>query len=299
MLAETPQTKADWIKARQPSIGSSEAATILGCNPYQSKYSLWAVKSGLLEKPNLDDNEAVYFGNVLEPIIADEYAKRTGRKLVDHGRFAVRHHSELGWMVATLDREIVADGDRLPGALEVKSTSAYLSRQWNDEPPLVAQVQLQHQLAVTGWTWGSVAGLIGGQRFLYRDQTRDEGFINLLIEKEFEFLECIRRGTPPEVDASDSTAETLKDLYKRDTGVTVVLPGIAVQWDAELVQVKAELKALESKKQELENKFKAELKDASIGILDNGISYSLKTQERAGFVVPTSSFRVLRRKVAK
>lgn len=286
-----------WLAARQLGLGSSDAPTIMGCNPYQSPYSLWAIKCGLITPDNLDDNEKVYFGNLLEPIICDEYGRRTGRTLVDHGRYTQQIHPDMEWMTATLDREIVAEPsqDRPTGALEVKSTSAYLSRQWDEEPPLMAQVQLQHALAVTGWRWGSVAGLIGGQRFLYQDIQRNSEFIQLLIDKEGEFMELVRRGVPPEVDASDSTAETLRDLYPKDVGKTINLPGIAVEWDEELTQVKANLKTFEAIKQGLENKIKAELQDATTGVLDNGISYHYKTQDRAAYAVEAKSFRVLRR----
>ena len=35
-----------WHEAREDSIGGSEVSTIMGLNPYESAYALWAKKTG-------------------------------------------------------------------------------------------------------------------------------------------------------------------------------------------------------------------------------------------------------------
>ena len=39
-------SESEWQAARRQSVGGSDAATVLGLNPYASPYSLWAEKTG-------------------------------------------------------------------------------------------------------------------------------------------------------------------------------------------------------------------------------------------------------------
>jgi hypothetical protein len=92
----------------------------------------------------------------------------------------------------------------------------------------------------------------------------------------------MRNCWPPPVDGSESTSQVLKELYPRESGAQIALPGIGVEWDAELVEVKRQIKTLETRKAELENQFKAALKEATEGLLPNGVVYTWKTTRRAG-----------------
>jgi len=47
------QGSAEWHEAREQSIGGSEMGTILGLNPWESAYALWAKKTGKIENPPL------------------------------------------------------------------------------------------------------------------------------------------------------------------------------------------------------------------------------------------------------
>ena len=63
-----------------------------------------------------------YFGNVLEEVVAQEFAKRTGLKV--QRRNAILQHPAYPWMLANVDRLIV--GERI--GLECKTASEYLKR---------------------------------------------------------------------------------------------------------------------------------------------------------------------------
>ena len=127
------------------------------------------------------------------------------------------------------------------------------------------------------------------------DEYPSERFLQILAEKEEEFWDRVKRRVPPPVDASESTRKTLNELYPKDNGTQVALPGVAVEWDTELTQVKTQIKSLETRKTELENLFRAEMKEATEGVLPNDVVYTLKTTRKESHFVEGSTYRTLRR----
>jgi putative phage-type endonuclease len=76
--------RQQWLDVRKQGLGSSDAAAAVGLNPYQSQLELWLIKTGRdadLPKPDTDDESSpMYWGNILEPIVASHYTKHTGHK---------------------------------------------------------------------------------------------------------------------------------------------------------------------------------------------------------------------------
>lgn len=54
-------TEKEWLEERKKGIGGSDAATILGLNPYKSNIDLWAEKTGKKEPPNISDKPYVKY----------------------------------------------------------------------------------------------------------------------------------------------------------------------------------------------------------------------------------------------
>jgi len=290
-----PELQA-WLAERREGIGGSDVAAVLGLSPWKSALALWAEKCGPVDQPNLDEIEYIEWGKILEEPIARRYVRETGRTLIDHGRFNIQFTPLHPCMHCTIDREIMpADGLMSgPGDLSIKNAGEFKLKDWEEEPPLPYQVQLQHELCVTGMQWGSFAVLIGGNKFRWMDVPRNDKFIRYLIEKEEEFWDLVRRGDPPAADASDSTKEILLRLYPKDTGESKALPVEASDWAEQIRAAKAEIKRAEGLKQEFENKIKAAIGEANIGILPDGSGFSWKSQHRDSYVVAASDFRVLR-----
>ena len=78
-------SRDEWLDVRKQGIGSSDAAAAVGLNPYKSQLELWMEKTGRdaeLPKPDPEDTtHPVYWGTLLEPIVAAAYTKQTGRKV--------------------------------------------------------------------------------------------------------------------------------------------------------------------------------------------------------------------------
>ena len=215
--------RMDWLAKRRESVGASEVACILGLSHWKSPYSLWCEKTGAVPQDSTEQ-EWQRWGNLLEPIICDEYSAQTGRKVIDHGRYSVRYSKTCPHLSATLDREVLAHDERGPGCMDAKSTNAFKAKEWEDGAPLIYQVQLQAQMEVTGHLWGSLAVLVGGSEFHWCDVERNESFITMMRRKVAEFWQLVEARTPPPVDGSNSTAEVLKRLYPKDSGESIALP---------------------------------------------------------------------------
>lgn len=250
LVSTANMDRQEWLEWRRKGIGGSDAAAIAGLSPWKSPVAVWLEKTGQVEPE--EPGEAAYWGTVLEDVVAQEFSKRTGFKV--RRRNAILQHPKYEWMIANVDRFVV--GENI--GLECKTTSAYNTKEWEgEEIPAQYIVQVQHYMAVTGAEAWWIAVLIGGQKFLYKKVERDDELIEQLIDIERDFWENhVVPGVPPELDGSLASTELVKRMYPRATLPTIDLPSQAKDLVADLENVKAELKLLEVRKSELENKLK-------------------------------------------
>ncbi|MDH0373227.1 YqaJ viral recombinase family protein [Comamonas thiooxydans] len=228
----------DWLEVRRTGIGSSDAATAVGLNPYQSQLELWMQKTGKADllpavDPN-DDTSPMFWGTLLEPIVAAHYTKRTGNKVRRVN--AVLQHPKHPWMLANVDREVVGSSE--VQILECKTAGIHGARLWKDGVPEYVQLQVMHQLAVTGYKAADVAVLIGGQELRIFRIERDEALIARLIEMERAFWQLVESNTPPPGDGSDSAEKALRCLYPNSGGEEVDMsdnPELNATFDALLI----------------------------------------------------------------
>lgn len=286
-------TREDWLAERQTGIGASEVAAAIGVSPYKSTVELWAEKCGLVEPPDLSDNEAVEFGVRLEPVVIEAFAERTGRKVWPHEQHKIVRHPEHSFLLCTPDAWQVLD-DR-EGLVQAKTAGAFLAEDWKDGPPLPYEVQCQAEMLVTGCDLSTIVVLIGGQRLRYFDLKRNEDFLAALVPKLAEFWRCVKTQTPPAVDGSGACAKALMKLHPKDNGASIELSDLAAQWDAELQEAKARQKKIETFIAERENMLKQAIGDNTFGVLPGGVRYSWKHQRRAEYVCKATEYRVLKR----
>jgi len=287
-------TSEQWLADRRTGIGASESPAVLGLSPWKSPFQLWSEKCGLIDPPDMSDNEPAEFGIRLERPIAEAFADRTGRKVNLWPQHSLLRAVDYPWLLCTPDA--VQESSRGEGSVQIKTVGQWGYRQhWRDGPPLMYQVQCQHELKVTGFAWGTLVVLIGGQRLRYFDFERNDKFLAALIPKLKDFWRAIETRTPPEVDGSLVTAQVLAKLHPDDNGQTIVLPQEATDWTAKLEEAKASIKDAEEVKVACENRIKAALGDATFGLLHDGSRWSWKTQERKGYSVQPTVCRVLRK----
>lgn len=266
--------REDWLAVRKQGIGSSDAGAAVGLNPYKSQLELWLEKTGrdaTLPKIDPHDEESpAYWGNVLEPIVAWHYSKRTGKKVRRINAVLQHPDPELPWMLANIDREVNGADD--VQILECKTAGINGARLWKEGVPEYVQLQVMHQLAVTGKQAADVAVLLGGQHLeIYRIE-RDEQMIARLIELERKFWHYVQTDTPPPVDGSASSEAALRCLYPQDNGRTVDFSanaGLAATY-LELKAVRQSITAKESRESQLKQILLQAMGEATRAQFSNG-----------------------------
>ena len=215
--------REDWLAVRKQGIGSSDAAAAVGLNPYKSQLELWLEKTGRdgnLPKTDPHDEESpAYWGNLLEPIVAAHYTKRTGNRVRRINAVLQHPDPDKAWMLANIDREVTSASD--VQILECKTAGINGARLWKEGVPEYVQLQVQHQLGVTGKTAADVAVLLGGQHLEIHRIERDEALIVRLVQLEKQFWDYVETDTPPPADGSESAELALRCLYPEDQGQTV------------------------------------------------------------------------------
>ena len=229
-------SRSEWLAVRRQGIGGSDAAAAVGLNPYQSQLELWMIKTGRFSEDDGDESDAnhspsqhssaipdidskMYWGQVLEPIVAQHYTKVTGRKVRKVNAILQHADSDKSWMLANIDYRVVGSDE--VQLLECKTAGEYGAKLWKDGVPEYVQCQVQHQLAVTGLQAADVCVLICGQQLkIYRIE-RDEELIAKLIELERLFWHYVQSNTTPCADGSESSGFALRCLFPQDYGQTV------------------------------------------------------------------------------
>ncbi len=211
VLGRFEQDSSAWHGARALGLGGSDMAAVCGLDKFQSPLEVWYEKTGApvprREDPILD--EAALMGHLQEPIVARRFTDITGLPCWEGpGTLQSLEHE---WMIANLDRFTLDRG--VPGVVELKTRSSYALAEWLDGVPTGPTIQVQHYFAVTGWQFGYVAALIGGQRTIVHRVERDDELIADLIRIGEDFMRYVHADTPPPVDGSVATGKLLDRLY--------------------------------------------------------------------------------------
>jgi len=281
-----------WLEARRTGIGSSDSPGVLGIASVSRWTSPIKVYTDKITDVEDFDSEPMKWGRILEPHIIEEFGRDMCRDVTTYQKLT--RSREWPWMLATCDAKQLAGEKPGTGILEVKATG-WRAGDWSEGIPEHVRVQAQHQLAVQGWEWGSVAVLIRGMQLLYADIERDEKLIAHIVEATKELWDRIEHGEPPNPDGSESARAALQALYPEDTGETIALPGELIELDKEREGITDKLKRLKDRKEFIDQQIKAALGDATEGRLANGTTYTHRLQQRKGYAVKAAEFRVLRR----
>jgi putative phage-type endonuclease len=266
------------IEARKAGIGASEAAIVMGLNKFMSPYQLWCIKVGLDKQQDLSDVPQVHWGSVHEESIAQQYAKVTEQKVRKLSQ--TLYHKDYPFVLCHIDRKI--EGKRK--LLECKF-AMYHNNDWgpdgSDIVPLSYIIQVQYQLAITGYAEADLAVLISGWDFRIYHFKRDEMLINRILEDVKRFWHCVENKIEPELrDRQDAALAFPKS------------DGEELQADPEMLEVVSKLKILkrqlkdyEDEKKFLETKLILFLKNAEKLAYQDSLLATYKSTARGNRVL--------------
>jgi putative phage-type endonuclease len=259
----------EWLQTRAKYLGGSDCAAALGLNPWKSAYDLWVEKVSGVSEPV--DNEAVYWGTVLEDVVAKDFEKRTGKKVHRVNQMIVSEQHPF--MAANIDRKITGE-DAL---LECKTTNAFNSSDWKDNVPEAYYMQVLHYLAVTGYSVAYIAVLIGGQQYKQFEIKRDEAKIKKLIELERAFWQRVENEEPPDIDRATNVIDL---QYPDSNGETVMIEDLDTV--ERYIELGEQIKELKKEREFMQTLIKAEMKDNEVGMAGNYI-VNWKSSSRKSF----------------
>lgn len=275
-LAKTKgMSREQWLQVRKQGIGSSDAAAACGLNPHMSMLELWMIKTGRMQappdQPFKNHYSPLYWGNKLEPLIADYYQQRTGNKVRRVNAVLQHPDEDKAFMLANLDYAVVGSDE--VQLLECKSVGEWGTKHWRDGVPLYVIIQVQHQLAVTGKQAAHICVLICGHEAKIFKVERNEIVINRLIASEKIFWSCVEDDMPPHVDASESAAKALQLLYPQHIPLQTVdlstLSGVD-QLFTDLLNEEKHLAHHQTKYDYLKHRIQILMKDAEKAIFSQG-----------------------------
>jgi putative phage-type endonuclease len=197
---------------RAKGIGSSEVATILRMNRWQSPFDLWAVKTG--RAPAIETNDAMRLGQVLEPTLLQLAGERLGLRVVRPSTTFVGHKPIYR---ANIDG-MVGEARRGSDIVEVKTTGVTdgWGKEGTNEVPASVMCQVTYQMACSSSHLAHVACLSGafGLAFkLYRVEW-DADLAEYILDNVNAWWERhIVKDEPPEDTGS---LDTLKSLHRTD-----------------------------------------------------------------------------------
>lgn len=255
-----PSTREEWLEVRKSGIGSSEVATIVGLNPWETQYQLWRRKLGI-DEPK-EENFAMKAGHYLEDAVSRFWSDETGREIIKRsvGDWIIRDN-DRPFLQVSPDRTYWLNGEKRnednKGILECKTTQMTVDP---DDLPKHWFCQVQYQLGVAGLEHGSIAWLCSGREFGYKDIDLVPDFYQWLVDEVSRFWHdnILARVEPSSVSVKDVLLK-----YNRHADGKIVEVGADIL-DActELKEVKRQIKALEESQASIEERIKMVFGDA-------------------------------------
>lgn len=213
IIENITSNREKWLDAKKNTIGSSEIATILGLNEYQTPLDLWFEKTGRAERK--EDNDHTWLGRELEPVVAKLYERRSGNALIKPDYMAVMDGAEM--FSATPDY-LHKDNNTI---VEIKTSSSRQMKLWEDgNVPDYAHCQLIWQLGICAIPVGVVACLPAStpDKFCYTEFDFDKDLFNLMCEKAENFMKLVKSDTPPPALINDLDRLQKEKLNKLTLG---------------------------------------------------------------------------------
>ena len=217
----TPADEAAWHALRAQDLTSTDIAALFGLSPYKTHFELWhEKKSG--EPVRIQQNERMKWGNRLEASVALGIAEDRGwtvRPFKEYGRLpGLRLGSSFDFRILA---HLPADGEQrreldVDAILEIKCVDFRAFRDgWTVEddyieaPPHI-EIQVQHQLLVSGLRRAYIGVLVGGNDVRILEREADPQVHAGILAKAREFWQSIADGRAPDPVMPDDAAAVIR-----------------------------------------------------------------------------------------
>ena len=251
-------------KLRKYGIGSSDAACIMGADPWKSEYELWMYKTGRAEQP--EAGQAAEIGNHLESYVLGLVESELGLPVIENNG-DVAQTFESGPLRANCDGIVGTTWEKGLPIVEIKTTGR--TDEWGvpgtDEIPFRVLCQVVHQMLCADSTICYVGCLKAERGFkfdLYKvDLDNHEEFATALWEKCNAWWKThVENDVPPSVERAIS--DDVWSGVKRAQGKSTIVSADVVQ---QYIDARDKKKSAEEELQHAKSILLASMEDAEVG----------------------------------
>lgn len=201
-------SREEWLQARNNRIGGSDAAAIIGLNPYMSNVELWEIKTGRRQQEDISQKPYVKYGTKAEKYLRELFKLDHPEYLVLYQENNMFLNDAYPWAHASLDGWLGSENG-FRGIWECKTANILNGQQkekWDNRIPDNYYCQILHYLMVTEFQFAVLKAQLKydyGDDVMcvtkhYRiDRVEAEQDIQYLAEKEQEFWECVKEDQKP------------------------------------------------------------------------------------------------------
>lgn len=259
----------EWHQLRnEPGvISGSEIGTILGLSPWTSAFTLWAEKTGKIER-SVTPNTAMRLGTLVEPAIRQLYIESHPDHVVrEVGTYA---SVAASWMHANPDG-VCLDENGESYILEIKHTATY----W-DSIPENYRAQVFWYMYVFDLK-KAVFAVVNAGRYKEYELFWDDFEFASMLQAVTKFRRYVLENLQPDWDGSESTYETVRQLS----------PGIESRDEelgllgVELMNAQSDFDKAEVHLREMKSRVIGALNGAKNGTIDGQVVVSLSQRGNA------------------
>lgn len=214
MILADPQSREEWLRCRMRGIGGSDAACIIGRNPWKSNVQLWREKTGRdpdrrARQDEISAKPAVQFGKAAEAPVRELFLLMHPDMTCEYHEFRLYANDRYPFIYATLDGELTFL-ESIRGIYEGKTTTIQHARQWeewDDRVPDHYYVQILHQLLACEWakfvTLNAFIRYHGGEAAkmqsytIWREDEQVQADMDMLLGAEITFWKQVQDGVEP------------------------------------------------------------------------------------------------------
>jgi len=276
--------KEDWLSKRAQNINSTDVSALFGLSKYMTPYELFHKK----KNKTIDEisNPRMIYGSLLEGGILELFNHFEGKEATPMKSYVEVEELRIG---SSFDAVIESEN----ALVEIKNVDQFIFKsEWiDDEAPYHIELQVQHQMLVSGYSSCYLVALVGGNDLKVFKRVADANIQQAIIDKVKEFWLNVEAGNEPEIDFTKDH-EFIKSLYQESDGSVIVTDDLFP-----LAQKYKDFAKMEAEAKEQKEAIKAEIL-TKIGMAEKvkGTNYSISAGvvSKGEYVVKPSSYRNLR-----
>lgn len=201
----------EWHAARANGVGGSEISAVMGISPFESYFSLWHRKQGLISP--VEETDVMRWGKRLEAPIVDEFADLHPEIVVLPA--ATYRGSGRPWQIVNPDRLLITPDGEME-VLEVKTSrdAEGWGEEGTDQIPIYYKAQVRWYMDALGINRARVIVLISGSDYREYTVDHDPDDAATMRAAAQQFMQALRDNVRPNIDGHTATYQTVKEVYE-------------------------------------------------------------------------------------